>query len=169
MSNKQKVEKLNIEKPNILLVEDNEAHAEIIMRCFEQHRVPNHVTHLKDGQAALDYLFIEGEYEDKNVDLPHIVFLDLRLPKVDGLEVLKRIKTEKGLNKLPVVILTTSAAEKDAAMAYDYHANSYLVKPMDYEHFKAMLDNVGHYWMTWNQDPWEISKLEPQLNIGDLR
>lgn len=153
---------------HILLVEDNEAHAEIIIRSFEKHSVANHITHLKDGQAALDYLFFEGEYETKEVELPHIVLLDLRLPKVDGLEVLKRIKTDRGLNKLPVVILTTSAAEKDAAMAYDYHANSYLVKPMDYEQFKAMLDNVGHYWMSWNQDPWDNSKLGPQLNISDL-
>lgn len=160
--------KQNSESLHILLVEDNEAHAELVMRSFEAHRVPNHVTHLKDGQSALDYLFMEGQFESGDIELPHIVLLDLRLPKVDGLEVLKRIKTDRGLCKLPVVILTTSAAEKDAAMAYDFHANSYLVKPMDYEQFRAMLDNVGYYWMSFNQDPWDNKKLGPQLNISDL-
>ena len=152
----------------ILLVEDDEAHAELVMRSFEEHRLPNQVTHLTDGQAALDYLFFEGQFEDQNIDLPHIVLLDLRLPKVDGLEVLKRIKTHPELDKLPVIILTTSAADKDAAMAYEYHANSYLVKPMDYEEFKTMLDCVGYYWMSLNQDPWDNNKHGPQLKIVDL-
>lgn len=161
----------NIEQPeklHILLIEDNDAHAEIVIRSFKKHRIPNYVTHLKDGKAALDYLFFEGEFEDKDVELPHIVLLDLRLPRIDGLEVLKRIKTDRGLSKLPVIVLTTSAAEKDAAMAYDYHANSYLVKPMDYEEFKELLDSIGHYWMSWNQDPWDKGKLDPPLDIGDL-
>lgn len=153
---------------HILLVEDNDAHAELVKRSFEQHRIPNRVTHLKDGKAALDFLFFEGEFQFQNIELPHIVLLDLRLPKVDGLEVLKRIKSDRGLSKLPVIVLTTSAAEKDAAMAYDYHANSYLVKPMEYEHFKALMDQVGFYWMAWNQDPWDKKKLNPPLNIGDL-
>ena len=152
---------------HILLVEDDDAHAELVMRSFEKHRVPNQVTHLSDGQAALDYLFFRGEFEDQNIELPHIVLLDLRLPKVDGLEVLRQIKTDRELSKLPVIILTTSAADKDAAMAYQYRANSYLVKPMDYEEFKAMLDNVGYYWMTLNQDPWDTNTQGPQLKIVD--
>ncbi len=139
----------------LLLVEDNEAHAEMVKRSFEQHQVSNLIRHVADGQAALDYLRREGEYDDdKKYPFPHCVLLDLRLPKVDGLEVLRQIKTNEKLRKMPVVILTTSAAEKDVAMAYEYHANSYVVKPMDFGKFESLMNDLGYYWMAWNQDPW---------------
>lgn len=144
----------NGEPVNILLVEDNTAHAELVTRSFEQHRVSNRITHVVDGQQALDFLFHQGEYANSDVSPPHIVLLDLRLPKVDGLEVLKRIKTSDTLNKLPVVILTTSSAESDVAKAYEYNANSYVVKPMDYEKFETLMDDMGFYWMVWNKAPW---------------
>jgi len=147
-------EKINGKPLHILLVEDNEAHAELVMRSFEHHRVSNQITHVQDGQAALDYLLNQGDYAQSAPELPHVVLLDLRLPKVDGLEVLKRIKTNNKLIKLPVVILTTSAAEKDIAEAYEYHANSYVVKPMDFEKFEKLMDDMGYYWMAWNRDPW---------------
>ena len=83
------------------------------------------------------------------------MLLDLRLPKVDGLEVLRQIKTDDNLRKIPVVILTTSAAEKDVAMAYDYNANSYVVKPMDFDKFESLMDDLGYYWLAWNQNPWK--------------
>lgn len=139
---------------HILLVEDNEAHAELVMRSFEQHRISNRITHLQDGQLAIDFLRRQGDYANQEIDRPHIVLLDLRLPKLDGLEVLRLIKSDDELNKLPVVILTTSAAEKDVARAYDYHANSYIVKPMDYEKFQNVMDDMGFYWLAWNQNPW---------------
>lgn len=145
---------LNGQPLHILLVEDNAAHAEMVLRSFENHRVLNRITHVSDGQQALDYLFHKGEYADIRQDLPHIVLLDLRLPKVDGLEVLKRIKMDDRLIKMPVVILTTSSAEKDIAAAYEYHANSYLVKPMDFEKFEQLMDELGYYWMAWNRNPW---------------
>ena len=85
---------------------------------------------------------------------PHCVLLDLRLPKIDGLEVLRRIKSDKNTRKTPVVILTTSAADKDIALSYKYHANSYIVKPMDFSEFETLIDNLGHYWLAWNQNPW---------------
>ena len=147
--------KLNGKPLVILLVEDNDDHATMVMRSFEQYRVSNIIRHVSDGQAALDYLYRKGEFADSDIfPRPHLVLLDLRLPKVDGLELLKQIKMDDNLKKTPVVILTTSAAEKDIAMAYEYHANSYLVKPMDYEKFDSLMDGLGYYWMVWNQDPW---------------
>lgn len=139
----------------MLLVEDNDAHAEMVKRSFEQHKVSNRIFHVDDGQKALDYLFRQNEYADEDAyPMPHCILLDLRLPKVDGLEVLRRIKTDDGIKKTPVVILTTSSADKDIAMSYEYHANSYVVKPMDFAKFESLMDNLGYYWMAWNQNPW---------------
>lgn len=139
----------------LLLVEDNPAHAEMVMRSFEKHRVSNLIKHVEDGQAGLDYLFRQGKYQDEEkYPFPHCVLLDLRLPKVDGLEVLRQIKTDDALKRMPVVILTTSAAEKDVAMAYEYHANSYLVKPMGFDKFESLMSEMGYYWFAWNKDPW---------------
>ncbi|MEW4982657.1 MAG: response regulator [Cycloclasticus sp.] len=147
-------ERVNGESLHILLVEDNEAHAELVMRSFEHHRVSNRVTHVQDGQAALDYLFKQGQYAKLELARPHVVLLDLRLPKVDGLDVLRQIKTSDDLNKIPVVILSTSAAEKDIAKAYEYSANSYVVKPLDFDKFEQLMDDMGYYWMAWNKNPW---------------
>lgn len=139
----------------LLLVEDNDAHAEMVKRSFEQHKIPNVIYHVDDGQKALDYIFREGEYTDpEKYPSPHCILLDLRLPKIDGLEVLRRIKTHDGSKKTPVVILTTSSADKDIAMSYEYHANSYVVKPMDFAKFEALMDDLGSYWLAWNQNPW---------------
>lgn len=140
---------------NLLLVEDNDAHAEMVKRSFEQHEIANVVHHVDDGQKALDYIFREGEYSDqKKYPSPHCVLLDLRLPKVDGLEVLRRIKTDENTRKTPVVILTTSAADQDIAQSYKYHANSYVVKPMDFSRFESLMEGLGYYWLAWNQNPW---------------
>lgn len=137
----------------LLLVEDNPAHAEMVKRSFEQHKIANIIQHVDDGQKALDYIFRQGQYTDaEKYPLPHCILLDLRLPKVDGLEVLRQIKISKERQKTPVVILTTSAADKDVAMAYEYHANSYVVKPMDFSKFEALMDDLGYYWMIWNQN-----------------
>jgi CheY-like chemotaxis protein len=140
---------------NLLLVEDNDAHAEMVKRSFAQHKLMNQIFHVDDGQKALDYIFREGEYSDvEKFPSPHCVLLDLRLPKIDGLEVLRRIKSDENTRKTPVVILTTSAADKDIAQSYKYHANSYIVKPMDFSEFESLMDNLGHYWLAWNQNPW---------------
>ena len=140
---------------NILLVEDNQAHAELVMRSFEDHSLSNKIKHVKDGEEALDYLFHQGQYSGTDSStLPHLVLLDLRMPKIDGLEVLKQIREKDETKNLPVVILTTSAAESDAAKAYQYHANSYLVKPMDFEQFSKLMKDLGFYWLAWNHYPW---------------
>ena len=139
----------------ILLVEDNPAHAELVLRSFEDHRVANTIVHLSDGESALDYLFRRGPFADPGESpRPHVILLDLRLPRMDGLEVLKEIRADDDLHTLPVVILTTSEAERDVAMAYEQHTNSYVVKPLDFEGFTALMGDLGFYWLGWNYYPW---------------
>ncbi len=139
----------------ILLVEDNEDHAELVKNSFEDHRIANRMFHVTNGQAALDYLHRRGEYADpEKSPTPHVVLLDLRLPKVDGLAVLQQIKESEQLQKLPVVILTTSESEQDTAKAYAHRANSYLVKPVGFTEFSRMMDDLGFYWLSWNRHPW---------------
>ncbi len=138
----------------VMLVEDNEDHAELVIRTLEEHRIANRVRHFLDGQTALNYLFRRGEFaNEKDTPQPHVILLDLRLPRVDGIDVLKTIKEDDGLKVIPVVVLTTSEAEKDVARAYYNHANSYLVKPVGFEEFKRLMDDLGFYWLGWNTHP----------------
>lgn len=138
----------------ILLVEDDDGHAEIVRRNFEGSLLANTLIRVSDGEAALDYLYQRNGFSDPGkAPRPGIILLDLRLPKVDGLEVLKTIKADDGLSRIPVVILTTSEAESDVAKAYDSHANSYLVKPVDFSKFTELLKTFGYYWLAWNQHP----------------
>jgi CheY-like chemotaxis protein len=138
----------------ILLVEDDPAHAEIVRRNLENARVANQLYWVGDGQAALDYLYHIGPYQDPtSAPTPSLILLDLRLPKVDGLEVLKTIKAEPTLSKIPVVVMTTSAAESDLARAYKLQVNSYVVKPLDLQKFTALMDAIGYYWLVWNERP----------------
>lgn len=136
----------------ILLVEDNPDHAELVIRNMEEFSVANTIVHVQDGEAALDYLLDRDAGMRR--PLPHLVLLDLQLPKVSGLEVLKQVKQDNRLRALPVVMLTTSAAERDMAKAYEYHANSYLSKPVDFCDFSRMLKDLGFYWLVWNRRPW---------------
>lgn len=138
----------------ILLVEDDEAHAEIVRRNFQDYRLANTLMRVRDGQAALDYLNRQNGFSDPaSSPRPGIILLDLRMPKVDGLEVLKSIKTNPKLLQIPVVILTTSQAETDKVKAYAAHANSYLVKPVDFTQFTELMKTFGFYWVAWNQYP----------------
>lgn len=138
----------------ILLVEDDPAHAEIVRRNLEDFPVPNRIVHVTDGQLALDYLFRTGTFADPaSAPRPGVVLLDLRLPKIDGLEVLRTVKAEPDLGMVPVVILTTSSAEADKARAYACQANSYLVKPVDVQQFTELMQAFGSYWLDWNEAP----------------
>lgn len=138
----------------VMLIEDNIDHAELVIRTLEEHRIGNKVQHFLDGQAALDYLFRRGEYsQGAETPRPHVILLDLRLPRVDGIDVLKTIKADADLKSIPVIVLTTSEAEKDVAKAYYNHANSYLVKPVGFEDFKKLMDDLGFYWLGWNVNP----------------
>ena len=133
----------------ILLVEDNPAHAELVARSLDEVSPGSRLVHVADGEAAIDYL----KNRNENRVAPDLVLLDLRLPRMDGLEVLKQMKTDQGTARLPVVVLSTSAADSDVNSAYDFHANSYLVKPLAFDGFTALMEQVSRYWLDWNRLP----------------
>jgi CheY-like chemotaxis protein len=140
----------------ILLVEDNIPHAELVKRSLETHQIANRIYHVADGEAALEYLFRQGMYADPVTSpRPHVVLLDLRLPRLSGLEVLRAIRaaSDSNVHTVPVVVLTTSTAPQDVMSAYAQHANSYLVKPVDFAQFMQLMHALGLYWLGWNYYP----------------
>lgn len=140
-----------VENLTILYVEDDPAHAEIIERAFNKN-IKGQMIHVSDGQEALDYLYCVGKYSNcNNFPRPNMILLDLRLPKVDGLEVLQKIKSDEKLQNIPTIILSTSESENDIAKAYEYHANSYLVKPLDFHKFLNLVESLGTYWLSMNK------------------
>jgi len=144
---------MNNQEPfTILLVEDNIDHAEMVIRNLEDFPLAHTVVHVEDGEAALDYLYARGPFSHRDPSLlPHLMLMDLRMPKVSGLEVLAQVKGDDRLRALPVVILTTSDAEADVAQAYASHANSYLTKPADFAELGQMLKDLVVYWLNWNR------------------
>lgn len=142
---------MNSRPVNFLLVEDEDAHAELIQMALVENRVSNTLQRVADGVEAMRYLHAEGPYAARL--RPDVVLLDLKLPRMDGLEVLAAIKDDPGLRTLPVVILTTSTAEADRARAYAHHANSYVVKPLDFHEFHRMVKDLQLYWSAWNEPP----------------
>lgn len=142
---------MNGEPVLVMLVEDNIDHAELVKRTLAEHQIANKIIHFSDGQTALDYLNHQGSYINPETNpYPQVILLDLRLPKVDGLEVLKGIKECNDLRSIPVVVLTTSEADRDVSQAYDHHANSYLVKPIGFDEFSKLMNDLGYYWLGWN-------------------
>jgi CheY-like chemotaxis protein len=145
----------------VVLVEDDDAHAEIVRRNLEECGIGFNLLHLNDGQEALDYFYRQGKYSDpKRYPLPGLIILDLRLPKVDGLLLLNVIKSDPDLLRIPTVVLTTSSADEDKARAYAGHANSYLVKPMESSRFTSMIKAMGEYWLSWNLPPGETQHFQ---------
>ena len=140
---------------HVLLVEDDPDHADLVTFALAESQPKAKVVHhVSDGDAALDYLFRRGDFAHPDQSpRPHLILLDLRLPKVDGLAVLKEIKTssDEDLRRIPVVVLTSSEADRDTATAYDCGANSYVVKPVDYEKFHQLMADLGYYWLVWNR------------------
>jgi len=138
----------------ILLVEDNPRDAEMTLRALRAGNLANKVVHVKDGQEALDWLFCKGAFAARvNTVRPKVVLLDLKLPKVDGLEVLRVIRGDERMRGLPVVVMTSSNEQRDLIESYDLGANSYLVKPVDYESFSAAVLRFGYYWLLVNEVP----------------
>ena len=136
----------------ILLVEDNPMDEELTLRALKKSKILNPVVVARDGVAALDYLFARGPHVGRsNAELPQLVLLDLKLPKLDGLEVLKEIRQHELTKLLPVVILTSSVEEDDVAQGYSLGANSYVRKPVDFDHFSEAVRQLGLYWLVLNQ------------------
>lgn len=138
----------------ILLVEDNPADAELALRALQKHKLANQVIVCGDGEEALDFLFARGKFGDRRIENgPKVILLDLKLPKIDGLEVLRAIKNDPRTRLFPVVVLTSSNQDKDIAECYALGVNSYIIKPVDFEKFVAAVRDIGLYWLLLNQPP----------------
>ena len=138
----------------ILLVEDNPSDVGLTKRALDKRHIGNQLLVAEDGQEALDYLFATGVHAGRDVtDLPTVVLLDLKLPRLDGLEVLRRIRADPRTKRLPVVILTCSGEEQDLAASYDLGANSYIRKPVDFAKFAEAIEYLGLYWLVLNEPP----------------
>lgn len=140
----------------ILLVEDNISDAMLTIRALKKHNLGNNLVHLYDGAQALDFLFGKGEYEGRNLaEKPKVIFLDLKMPKVDGLEVLRHLKSDDRTKFIPVVMMTSSKEEKDIIESHRLGVNSYIVKPVGFENFSKIVVDLGLYWLLVNQTPRE--------------
>ncbi len=136
----------------ILLVEDNPNDAELAIRALKAHNLANKLVWLKDGVEALDFIFAQGQYADRSIeDAPKVVLLDLKLPRVDGLEVLEKVKSDKRTRTIPIVVLTSSSEELDIVTSYTHGANSYILKPVDFDKFVDAAKEVGLYWLLLNK------------------
>jgi len=138
----------------ILLVEDNYDDETLTLRALKQNNILNDVKVVRDGAEALDFIFTQGEYQDRDInDIPVVILLDLKLPKVNGIEVLKKIRSNKITKVIPVVILTSSDEEKDIFASYNFGANSYIKKPVDFGQFILAVKQLGLYWLVLNIPP----------------
>ncbi len=138
----------------ILLIEDNPSDAELAIRALRKNNIANHITHIKDGAEALEFLFGTGRYAERNIQQkPKVILLDLKMPKVNGIEVLEKIKSNEQTRQIPVVVLTSSKEHPDVEKSYHLGANSYIVKPVDFESFRKIVNELGIYWLMLNQPP----------------
>jgi CheY-like chemotaxis protein len=138
----------------ILLVEDSPTDAELTNRALKKRNLANTLVHVTDGQAALDFLFATGPYADRTTDAqPKVVMLDLKLPKVSGIGVLRQLRANERTKLIPVVIMTASNEDRDVIESYQLGANSYVVKPVEFENFAQAVSNLGFYWLLLNQPP----------------
>jgi two-component system response regulator len=145
---------MGLEEIEILLVEDNPTDAELTIRALTRKNLANKVVWVKDGAEALDFIFAKGEYSDRNAEeLPKLILLDLRMPKVDGLEVLQKIKAEENTRRIPVVVLTSSQEDRDIVESYKLGVNSYVSKPVEFDEFIDAVSTLGFYWMLINNPP----------------
>ena len=137
----------------ILLVEDNPSDAKLTIRALQKNNLCNNIVHLSDGAEALDFIFAQGKYADRSIEnKPKIVLLDLKMPKVDGLEVLRAIKSDTRTMNIPVIVMTSSKEDNDIRQAYTFGVNSYVVKPVGFDNFSKAVVDLGMYWMLVNQE-----------------
>ncbi len=141
----------------ILLLEDNNSDAELAMIALEDFNLTNQMVWLKDGKLGLDFLFGRGEYANRNLSHPpKIILLDLKMPKIDGIEFLRALRSDMRTKHIPVTVLTSSKEEDDIIESYKLGVNSYIVKPVNYEQFTKSVQNIGYYWLMMNQPPNKI-------------
>jgi two-component system response regulator len=139
---------------DILLVEDNPSDLEVALRALKEHNVSNNVQVARDGEEALDFIFCEGPFAGRRMDeLPRVILLDLKLPLIDGMEVLRRIRADARTRNVPVVVLTSSTEERDVVESYALGVNSYIAKPVDFDQFQDAMKAIGMYWLTLNRHP----------------
>lgn len=144
----------------ILLVEDNPNDLELALHAFKRHKLANGVHVVRDGAEALEFLFKTGAYSDRRGESdPQVILLDLKLPKLDGLEVLRRIKKDERTRRVPVVVLTSSNDESDVIESYDLGVNSYIVKPVDFDQFSESIRLIGFYWLLVNRPPDQVGRV----------
>jgi two-component system response regulator len=137
----------------ILLIEDNVGDADLALRALKKQHLANNVIHLKDGAEALDFIFAKGKHAGRDInDLPRIILLDLNMPKIGGIQVLEKLKSEPLTRNIPVVILTSSAEDPDVKRCYELGANSYIVKPVEFNNFSKTVAELGMYWMVINKN-----------------
>lgn len=142
------------EEVEVLIVEDNPHDLEMTLRALRKHRLANHILTLSDGAAAADFLLARGAWEGRDTSNgPRVVFLDLKLPKLDGIEVLREVKADPRTRSIPIVIVTSSAEERDRVESYDLGVNSYVVKPIEFEAFARTIADLGFYWLAVNRPP----------------
>ncbi|MGA8151215.1 MAG: response regulator [Terriglobales bacterium] len=145
---------MNYSEVDILLVEDNPDDLELALHALKKENLANNIFVVRDGEEALDFLFCSGGFADRSVSHPpKLVLLDLKLPKINGLEVLTRLKQDPRTKSIPVVILTSSREEQDLVRSYDLGANSFIQKPVDFEQFRNTVKQTGLYWLVMNQQP----------------
>jgi len=145
---------MNNHQVEILLVEDNMHDAELTIRSLKKANLANNLVHVKDGAEALDFIFGRGSYTGRDVyDRPKVILLDIKMPKVDGIEVLRIIKSTEETKRIPVVIMTSSKEEQDIINSYNLGVNSYVVKPVNFEEFAKAVSELGLYWLITNQTP----------------
>lgn len=138
----------------ILLVEDSDNDAELALRALQKNKISNKIIRLKDGEEAMNFLFGEGEYEGRSIfNQPRVILLDLKMPKVDGLEVLKRVRSTEETRTIPIVMLTSSHEERDLVESYKLGVNSYIVKPVEFDSFTKAVRDIGFYWVILNTKP----------------
>tara|TARA_R110001599_G_scaffold150929_2_gene335301 strand:- start:179489 stop:179929 length:441 start_codon:yes stop_codon:yes gene_type:complete len=138
----------------ILLVEDNDHDAEMALRALKKNNISNKITRLKDGEEALEFLFGTGEFQGRSIhNHPRVILLDLKMPKVDGLEVLKAVRSNKDTENIPIVMLTSSREERDVVEGYKLGVNSFIVKPVEFNSFMEAVKDIGIYWLILNELP----------------
>jgi two-component system response regulator len=143
---------MDLDAVEVLLVEDNPQDAELTIRALKRHHLANQLVHVEDGAEALDFLFARGKYEGLKTDRPpRVVLLDLKLPKMNGLEVLRIMKTSERTRSIPVVVVTSSAEDPDVRTAYELGVNSYVIKPVQFEAFMEAMSKLGIYWLMINR------------------